>query len=90
MSVLVYFAVFYAMTDTPLWDLPGDVLAAPASALCGWEGVLTLQHALHVILSLSLPLTPSPPAISALANFGLTLSPAWDLSLHLRFLGARE
>ena len=22
-----------------LWDLPGDVLAAPASALCGWKGV---------------------------------------------------
>ena len=22
------------------WDLPGDVLAAPASALCGWNGVI--------------------------------------------------
>ena len=22
-----------------LWYLPGDVLAAPASALCGWKGV---------------------------------------------------
>ena len=22
------------------WDLPGDVLAAPESALCGWIGVI--------------------------------------------------
>ena len=27
------------MTNTLLWDLPGDVLAAPASAMCGWKGV---------------------------------------------------
>ena len=25
--------------NTLLWYLPGDVLAAPASALCGWKGV---------------------------------------------------
>ena len=30
------------MTNTLLWDLPGDVLAAPASALCGWNGVILL------------------------------------------------
>ena len=29
-------ALFYTMTDTLFWDLPGDALAAPASALCGW------------------------------------------------------
>ena len=39
MSVLVSFALFYTVTDTLFWDLPGDVLAAPASALCGWKGV---------------------------------------------------
>ena len=31
--------LFYTMTITLLWDLPEDVLAAPASALCGWTGV---------------------------------------------------
>ena len=40
MSVLVSFAVFYTVTDALLWDVPGDVLAAPASALCGWNGVI--------------------------------------------------
>ena len=25
------------------WDLPGDVLAAPESALCGWIGVILLS-----------------------------------------------
>ena len=39
MSILVYVVLFYTMTNTLLWDLPGDVLAAPASALCGWNGV---------------------------------------------------
>ena len=39
MSALVYVALFYTMTDTLLWDLPGYVQAAPASALCGWKGV---------------------------------------------------
>ena len=29
--------------NTLLWDLPGDVLAAPASALCGWTGVISLS-----------------------------------------------
>ena len=34
------------MTDTLLWDMPGDVLAAPASALCGWTGVISLSLSL--------------------------------------------
>ena len=34
-----------------LWGVPGDVLAAPASALCGWKGVILSPY-----LSLSLPL----------------------------------
>ena len=34
------------------WDLPGDVLAAPESALCGWIGV--------ILLSLC-PVPPVPP-----------------------------
>ena len=41
MSILVSVVLFHTMTDTLLWDLPGAVLAAPASALCGWKGVLT-------------------------------------------------
>ena len=28
------------------WDLPGDVLAAPESALCGWIGVILLEVSL--------------------------------------------
>ena len=34
--------VLHSDTDTLLWYLPGDVLAAPASALCGWTGVMLL------------------------------------------------
>ena len=30
------------------WDLPGDVLAAPESALCGWRGVRLLSLSLLV------------------------------------------
>ena len=49
MSILVFVALFYTMTDTLFWDLPGHVLAAPASALCGWKGVnsLSLSLSLH-------------------------------------------
>ena len=36
MSVLISFALFHTVNDNLFWDLPGDVLAAPASALCGW------------------------------------------------------
>ena len=45
--------VFYTMTYTLIWDVPGDVLAAPASALYahGWTGV---------VLSLSLSGQTSP------------------------------
>ena len=35
------------------WDLPGDVLAAPESALCGWMGVilsLSLSAGDHLLL----------------------------------------
>ena len=41
MSVLVSFALFYTVTDSLFRDLPGDVLAALASALCGWKGVIS-------------------------------------------------
>ena len=37
-----------------LWYLPGDVLAAPASALCGWKGVNSLSLSLSRSLSLML------------------------------------
>ena len=30
---------FFTFSNSYWWDLPGDVLAAPESALCGWEGV---------------------------------------------------
>ena len=43
MSILVSVVLFYTMTNTLLWDLPGDVLAAPASAVCGWKGVNSLS-----------------------------------------------
>ena len=45
--------MYFTLSDCVFWDLPGDVLAAPASALRGWMGVilsfsLSLSHALHV------------------------------------------
>ena len=54
MSVDVSFAVFYTVADSLFWDLPGDVLAAPASALCGWKGVilsLSLMCGSHHLIS---------------------------------------
>ena len=51
MSILVSVVLFYTMTNTLLWDLPGDVLAAPASALCGWKGVATLTPSLYLSLA---------------------------------------
>ena len=56
MSVLVSVALFYTMTNILLWDPPGDVLAAPASALCGWKGVnsLSILSLYNTLLSLSL------------------------------------
>ena len=38
------------------WDVPGDVLAAPESALCGWIGVLS-SLPLPIIASLASALT---------------------------------
>ena len=35
------------------WDLPGDVLAAPGSALCGWIGLTPLSLSLSLSFSLS-------------------------------------
>ena len=32
------------------WNPPGDVLAAPESALCGWTGVTPLSRSLSLIL----------------------------------------
>ena len=31
-----------------VWDLPGDVLAAPDSALCGWNAVIRLSLSLYL------------------------------------------
>ena len=39
MSVHAYFAVVFTVTANLFWNLPGDVLAAPARALCGWKGI---------------------------------------------------
>ena len=33
--------------NTLLWDLPGDVLTATASALCGWTGVVLFSLSLY-------------------------------------------
>ena len=38
-----------------LWDLPGDVLATVASALCGWKGVI-----LYLSLSSTLSTSVEP------------------------------
>ena len=73
MSVLVSGVLFYTMTNTVLWDLPGDVLAAPASALCGWKGVNSLSLSLYTAT-----LAPGShctlhwfPAVLRLVNFSL-------------------
>ena len=34
------------MLNSLLWDVPGGVMAAPASALCGWKGVNSLSFSL--------------------------------------------
>ena len=47
-SLLVSIALFYTMTNTLVWDAPGDVLAASASALCGWKGVNSLSLSLSL------------------------------------------
>ena len=57
--VLVFFALFYTVTDTFFWDLPGEIAAAPASALCGWKSVS--------ILSLSIPGRPLPTSLCTAA-----------------------
>ena len=57
MPVLDSVALFYTMTNTLLWDLPGDVLATPASALNGWKGGNSLPPSLS-IRRLGLPLAP--------------------------------
>ena len=56
MSLLTHRLVFLCV-DTYcfiFWDLPGDVLAAPESALCGWIGVILL----------SLSLSSAPPTLN--------------------------
>ena len=59
MSVCVSFAVFWTAADILVWDVPGDVPAAPGSALCGCKGVtlsLSLSHSITVQVT-SLPQT---------------------------------
>ena len=34
------------------WDVPGDVLAAPESALCGWIGAILLSFGIHFSTSM--------------------------------------
>ena len=53
------------------WDLPGNVLAAPASALCGWIGGTLLSLTLSPSLSLSSsPWCPRIALVSANASQG--------------------
>ena len=35
-----WLSIYLSLANTLLWDVPGNVLAAPASALCGWIGVV--------------------------------------------------
>ena len=57
--ILQPFFTISSSCSYPLWDLPVDVLAAPASALCGWIGV---------ILSLWITSVPSFPEASFACN----------------------
>ena len=58
------------MTTTLLWDLRGDVLAAPASALCGWNGVI-LSLSVIVVLLLASPRDGSSSTVAEVG--GVTL-----------------
>ena len=42
LSLLIHALVFLCVDAHCFifWDLPGDVLATPESALCGWRGVI--------------------------------------------------
>ena len=48
MSLLTHRLVFLCVDAYCFifWDVPGDVLAAPESALCGWIGVILLSLSL--------------------------------------------
>ena len=50
MCVLVSSMLFYTVIDTLFWDLPEDVPAAPAPALCGWKGVINLSTSLSLLV----------------------------------------
>ena len=45
MSLLIHRLVLLCVAANcfVFWDLPGDVLAAPESVLCGWMGVILLS-----------------------------------------------
>ena len=42
--ILVSILLFSTVTQHSGWYLPGDILAAPASALCGWKAVALSNH----------------------------------------------
>ena len=55
MSLLTIGLSFFGLMHTvSIWDLPGDVLAAPESALCGWVCVILLSLSLTWVLLLRL------------------------------------
>ena len=66
------------MTYCLFWGLPEDALVAPASALCGWNGVI-----LALILSLSPSLQhPHQPCVARTVLY--TLSPSLSVATSIR------
>ena len=68
------------------WDLPGDVLAAPESALCGW---IAVTNSLSVATGLPRPSSPIPCFLVPVLVLVL-LRPACVHRLNSRLLEQRE
>ena len=61
MPILGSVALFYTMTNTLLWGLPGVALAAPAPALCGRTSVdLSFSFGFHALPGV-VATSPFPP-----------------------------
>ena len=77
-----------------LWYLSGDVLAAPASALCGWKGVnslCALDHVWRACCAIALAGVPSVAAHSnnpVLTMINRAVGRFWDLFIEFCVLGA--
>ena len=87
MAVLVSVAFFYTGTDTLLWDLPGDVGAAPVS-LEGCERPLCLSlsgwHALAELRRKQAMRHPGPPQVANTHSRYASLQTSCSLQLAMR------